>query len=98
MHDYLAENAGLVDRIARDERKMENEMKDLLKMDTRKLVMDRMLAAMERFEAYVHKTQSDPILGTEGRWRAVHTRSAANFVMQDIYLFYLRERVKTRFK
>ena len=37
-------------------------MKELLKMDARKPVMDRVITAMERFEAYVHENQLEPIL------------------------------------
>lgn len=63
--------AGLVDRIARDERKMDNEMKELLRMDARnpvvdgdarKPVVDRVRTAIKRSEAYVHKNQPHSIL------------------------------------
>lgn len=42
---------GLADRMARDERKVDDGMKELLRMDARKCVMDRVVKAMEKVEA-----------------------------------------------
>ena len=74
----LRNMAGLVDRMVRDERKMGGEIKKLLRMDAKKPVMDRVITAMERFEAYVHEPQLEPILRPEGRWKPAHAKSVAN--------------------
>lgn len=46
---------GLIGRSTKDERKMDNEMNEELKMDARKPVMDRAYMALERFESYMHR-------------------------------------------
>lgn len=61
----------------RDERKLDNGMNGVLKMDTRKPVMYRVHTTLERFEAYVHKNQLDETLRPGGRWGPVHARSVA---------------------
>lgn len=87
-----------MDRMVKDERKMDHEMEDLLKMDARKPVVDRVLTTMESFEPYVHKNQLVSILRPEGRWKPVRTRSVANSLVQSIYPFSFRDRVQTSLK
>lgn len=77
---------------------MDSDMKELLRMDARMTVMDRVITAVERFEAYVHELQLESILRSEGSWRHGYTRSVTSFRIQGIYPFSFRERVKPRLK
>lgn len=45
----------LVERVAKDEWKLESEIKEKWRNDSRMSTMDRVHTALEKFEAYVHR-------------------------------------------
>lgn len=53
---------------------MNDDMKERLRMDRRKLVTNREHMALERYEAQVHRYQLNGVLRPRGRWKSAQGR------------------------